>query len=393
MSEIIEQVNLINPSQRTLAFVPLMSIRARFEFKNNIPNRIGRTFENGNRGVLLVGQGGVGKTMTLRRIFEGLNLNRRNREGKQLGAWIASSGASTPLGIYDDLKLYQDSIIFIDEFAMDSIKHLHILKQICSGKMTRRTALQEDSFPFSGLIIGSTNGIKMPNKIEEINHLLATLDRYWVVKVRAPELSPEEYIVKSMDQNDCDKENFVEIDWGVIKSHLYNMDAQVLSDKEKSLTIALWQEKAREILDVTKAQWRNSRAAIDVVLFIKRFLQIKDITKDDEAIEIIKEIMGDAIIFNPAGVMFLPVKQEIVYRLIYNIAGQGKQATFQDIINKLRECGMLGTSTRNAHRILEDLIERNVIVRSQHGYYSTRRNILPQFVDSEEETQEEDVLL
>ena len=132
---LINQLKMISPKQYTLTAAVFMAIRARLEFKAGLANRIGRVFPNGSRHVLLVGKAGTGKTRLLRKIYDKLGLGGTNNYGRQVGKWVASAGASTGVGIYETLEVYNDSIIFVDEMSMDSRQHLHILKQIGNGEI------------------------------------------------------------------------------------------------------------------------------------------------------------------------------------------------------------------------------------------------------------------
>ena len=123
--------------QITVTAAILMGIRGRIEFKLGIPNRIGSVFKDGNRGVLIVGKAGTAKTRCMEQIYNGLQLEKLNREGKQVGKWFSSCGSSTAIGIYETFELYSDSIIFLDEFNLDTRANLDIIKQICNGEISR----------------------------------------------------------------------------------------------------------------------------------------------------------------------------------------------------------------------------------------------------------------
>ena len=371
--KVLEEIRKINARQVSMPAILLCSLRARWEFKKEIPNRIGRVFKNGNKGVMFVGRGGSGKSQTLSRVFNGLGLGGKNAAGKKVGVWIHSADASTALGVYSTLKSYQDSMIFIDEMKITT-KNVGILKQICNGKLSRQTAHSEDSFDFTGMIAAASNGFAIPRKQEELEHLLATLDRYWVINVKPIDLSPEEYMEKSFEADEkSEEDHLADIDFGLIKENLFSERFYDLNNAERELVMEIWGDKSLEIIDPTRAQWRNARSAIDIMVFVKRFLDVEDLTKDEEAIEFAKEMIDDAIIFNPASVMFLETFDEIIYRVVKKATAEGRECDFQEIQTELQKCGFVSNSTRKTYRRIETMIESMIIQRTQHGKYSTKR--------------------
>jgi hypothetical protein len=362
MANLLRELKKIH-HQPTVAATVLMSIRARIEFKYGLDNRIGKVFSDGSRGVLLVGKAGTAKTRCLRAIYDGLGLETVNSEGRQVGKWISSAGASTSVGIYEVLQIYNDSIIFLDEMSLDTPNHVQILKQICNGHIVRPRHDNIEPIDFSGMLVCATNAIRLP-RTNNLEHLLATLDRFYVVKARPPKIQPEEYMDNILGEGPKEEK----IDWAAIKQAMLRKDAPDLNEKEKALLKHLWQKKTQEILDPTRAQWRNCWTAHDCFLFVKRFLGVKDMCEHKKVMKFAARMVNDSIIFNPVSVLWLKPLEEV----IYNKVSSKDEVSLQEIITECDQAG-LAVSVRYIHDVLNRMIQSRVICRSRHGSYSTKR--------------------
>ncbi|MHA2340773.1 MAG: hypothetical protein ACXADW_02800 [Candidatus Hodarchaeales archaeon] len=250
--KLIEEIEKVNGVQPTTVAAMLLAIRARMEFKTTIDNKIGKAFPNGNRGVLFIGKAGVGKTRFMTKLFDGFGLNSVNKEGHVIGKWLPSTGGSTGVGMYEVLETYNDSIIFADELSLDTEKHVHVIKQIANGMLCRPKSGSIESIPFDGLLIGAANSVRLPGNNRDLEHLLATLDRFMVVKVQTAGRSPSETMRMVLSGK---KEP--EADWDTLAKALARKGAENLSPGELDTLRKIWDAKALEILDPTRAQFRN----------------------------------------------------------------------------------------------------------------------------------------
>lgn len=356
MHEVINEVKKIHP-QYTIPACILMAIRAKIEFSTSIINRIGKTYPDGNRGVLIIGKSGTGKTRCLKSIFEGLQL-----ETGQVGKFISSAGASTGVGICETLEVYNNSIIGIDELSLDTPAHLHVIKQVANGQIMRPRHKEIDPKPFTGLLLATANAIKIPKSPESLEHMLAVLDRFMLVKAKAPKISANnimEFVLSGEDSP--------QINWTLIGKHVTNKNHYDLNDKEEIFLKEIWKEKTKEILDPTRGQWRNCWAAFDICLFVKRFLGSKDISNDDIAKEFIKDMINDCIVFNPVNILWLKPIHELIYEKVLSAV----EISIKDIILECENFG-LQCSRQYIHRVLDNMIQNRILCRSRRGMYSVK---------------------
>ncbi len=305
-------------------------------------------------------------TRTLRAIYDGLGLDSLNNDGQQIGKWYSSAGATTPIGLLEVLQLYNHSIIFLDELGLDSQSHIGILKQISNGEIVHQKYESTEPIPFNGMVIAASNGIRVPRG-NNLEHLLALLDRFIVVKVKAPNISPNEYLNKVLNG---EKEETV--DWNIIKAALINNNEADLNENEKLLLKHLWEKKSAEILDKTRSQFRNANYARDILLFTKRILNADDISKSKEAIKFAYDLMCDTIIFNPINLLWLTPLEETIYSTI----AKKNETSLQEIITACDNAGLVH-SIKHVHHTINVLISNMVIYRTKHGCYSTRKLSTP----------------
>ncbi len=353
--KLIAEITKIHPQQPTTIAAILLAMRARMEHKKGVKNRIGKTFPNGNRGVLFVGKAGVGKTRFMTKIFNGLSLGN-------VGKWLPSTGGSTGVGIYEVLEIYNNHIIFADELSLDTPKHVHVIKQIANGELVRPRHGNIESTPFYGLLIGATNAIKLPGGTRELEHLLATLDRFMVVKTKTAHRTASETLEMVLSD-----ENDPEPDWTMIAKALTRNSSEDLNTKEHDALRKIWTEKCREILDPTRAQFRNAHAIVDIFLFCKRIFGVKDLTQDKAVMEFIQNMVNDCILFNPVGLLWLSPLEQVIYDTVHN----KETVATSEIIVAVTKAGVM-VSRMTVMRTIGRMIENNLIVRLSHGKYSTK---------------------
>jgi hypothetical protein len=240
MHPFIREVKKISHQYQIPSLI-LMAIRARIELGAGVENRIDQAFESGNKGVLLIGMAGSGKTRSMRAIYDGLNLGSINSNGRYVGHWASSVGGGSVVGIYQILETYNDSCIFLDELNLDTKAHCEVLKQISHGELRRPIHNKTEATPFHGLVISSCNGIKLPSN-GQLPHLLATLDRFMVIRALPPKIKHEDYIDIILNGKNQTKE----VDWKIIQSSLLSDNYSDLNTKEKELIKILWKVKVKE---------------------------------------------------------------------------------------------------------------------------------------------------
>lgn len=362
MSLLAELSNIY--TQPTAAAAVLLSIRSRIEFKRKIVNRIGKMFPNGNRGVLFIGKAGVGKSTFLSKLFYGLGLDGVNAYGNPIGKWFSSTGGSTGVGIYQVLEVYNDSIIFADELSLDTEKHVQVIKQIANGELVRPRYGNIESVPFTGLLVGATNAVKLPRNNREMEHLLATLDRFTVFRAKPCKKTPDEIIEAVLsDQTEVD----LPVNWKLIIDALINDNFLDLNDNEKTFIKHIWKSKARQILDPTRAQWRNSKSVIDIFLFCKRFFDVPDLTKEPDLCQFASQMVEDCIVFNPIGLFWLSPLEQV----IYDCVNSREIVSMNEIIGNVALAG-IHVARMTIHRTIARMQENYLLIKREHGKFSTR---------------------
>lgn len=356
---LIEQLKNLH-HQATVPAAILMAIRAKIEAKREVKERINKGFE-GNRGVLVVGKAGTGKSRVMKKIYNGLGLDTINSAGKQVGKYLDSAGASTAIGIYETLEIYNDSILFIDEMSLDTPKHLHILKQVAHNKIARQKHNALDEFDFTGMLVCSTNAIRLPRS-NNLRHLFAVLDRFYTIQAKPPDKKPEDYADLILGE-----EEEKDVDWKIIRQALMREGAELPNRKEKAIFKHVWRKKTGEILDPTRAHYRSCQTAYDIFLFVKRFFNT-DLSKDKMALKFAIRMINDTVSFNFIGLLDLTPLEEVIYNKIASKA----EVTLQGIVGECESVGM-SVSVRHIHNVLNKLIYNRIIFRSRHGYYSIKK--------------------
>lgn len=361
MNPVLKEVYKLHP-QSTIGGALMLALRGRLERIKGVPNRIGGDFEH-EKSLLIFGKGGTGKTKTLKKVFKGLGLDGLNDAGEIVAKYHESAGCSTVVGIASMLEEWGNVIHFFDEMSFNSTGHIHLMKQIANGVISRQRHQNTQPFPFDGLIVGATNGIKPP-KPAEMEDFLATLDRFWIVEARPVELGPAEYfdaVLNYRRQKETESP-----DWDVISEALDNECYADLTAKELKYAENLWQEKSREILDGgERAQFRNVTSVIDIVTFVKRITGTKDLTTNEELKSFCRAMIRDMIVFNPAPLFALSSAQRAVYNIVLKREGN---ATLQDIASGCKTVHGGG----NVHRVINQLMNLGLIYRTAHGRYSNR---------------------
>lgn len=358
---LINELKVVHNGQPTAVAAILLAIRTRMEKKAGVENSLGKVFR-GNRGVMFVGRAGVGKTRLLRKIWNGLGLSAIGRDGAPIGVWLPSTGGGSGVGIYQILEEFNDSIVVADELSLDTEMHVHVLKQVAHGELCRPRHREIGVIPFTGLLVGATNAVKLPNNTK-MEHLIATLDRFTVIQSKAPGSGPEDIFDIVFDER---KEP--EADWDTIARALTRKAVYGVSEDEKRWALEVWKEKCREILDPRRRneQFRNASAFKDIMCFCKRFFGVKDLMADDAARDFVVEMVNDCILFNPVGILNLKPIQQVIYDLC-----KDQDAETAEIIRAVTAAGIT-VSRQTVNTTLTKMCENNLILRTAHGKYGTK---------------------
>jgi predicted transcriptional regulator len=366
-------------SQVSIPSAILMTLRGRREWKLGIKNRIGGRFP-APKGCLLMGEPGTGKTTIVNKIFcnllGGTEIQENhlvNSQGELTAVYHRSMACATSAGIRDVLKHYQSCINIFDEIKIDR-KSIHLFKQISNGFISWAKYGEINNVEFTGTLIGCANSIEVP-RTTEISDLLATMDRFFVVECKSLNLSPERYFRATLKYLKDNDNNNTKVNWTILKEAIANDCFDDLSSKEKLYAEHLWVEKCRELLNVNQSLSRNVINIIDILTFIKRLLGVQDITDKKEIRLFCKTLCTDLIHFNLATLLNLTPAQKAIYELIKQ---KGGECTYQEISSNLCVAG-----SANVNRILNQLINLNILRRTQHGRYACILNKKEQLVRSE----------
>lgn len=359
MNPILKQISALH-LQPTVAAAVLMCLRGRIEYKKGVKNRIGGSFPR-PKSCLIFGRAGTGKTTLMKSVFEGFGLDGTNDVGDIVSVYHDSAGCSTTVGIAAVLEQYGEAIHFFDEFSMNTAGHVALIKQISNGRIFRQRHQNVDPFQFDGTLIAATNGVRPP-PLAEVEDLLATLDRFIVVEAKPVKHVPGAYfdaVIRYQQQPQ-------EVDFGLLSEALNNDCFDDLTTRELKFARRLWREKACEILDGgERAQYRNVKTVIDIVTFIKRILELEDLTIDEEAKSFCRQMIRDCIVLNPTGLFALTPAQRAVLNVVNEKEGT---VSFQDVAVRCRTLQGAG----NVHRVLNSLMSLGLLYRTMHGKYSNR---------------------
>ena len=344
------------------AFSILKAIRAKIEKNINIKNRIGKSFPEGFKGVLAVGSAGGGKTATMKAIFKGLELDLDNSQGKKVGKWIPS-GISTGVGLFEMFVENNDSIIVMDELDCGSTQHIHIMKQITSGNISRLKSKSIEPTPFSGILLGATNGIPLSKK--NLPHLVAMLERFTLVNIKPKNHEEENVFNLNKEEFGC---KLTQEDWQQIANCLTSECAYDLNEEESAFGKELFLNKKKESLDPNKALYRQANEIIDIMLFTKRFFNCDNIVNNDILKQVVIDMVEDTVHCNPIKALQLSSIELGVYNYIEEHNGA---VSFVDLSEHAKVNGYLITE-RKLRNMLNKLVEIRVLNKYSNDIYSTK---------------------
>ena len=361
MQPILELVDQIGHFEFALSI--LKALRAKVEYNYGMQDRVGRAFKAGFKGVLAVGEAGGGKTVTLKRIFEGLQLNPDkycDKYNKSLAVWVPS-GISTGVGLFQLLTEHHNAIIFIDELDANTKLHINVLKQIASGQICRMKHQEINPTDFQGILLGATNGI--PFKARDISHLVAMLERFTVVYMESRQT--ENYYITE----DFSNTNLSERGWQAIRQALLSRNNTSLNQEEHEIGRKLFEEKQRENLEPSKALYRQASDVMDILLFLKRFCNVEDLRLHDDVLEVARTLVKNTVHVNPAKLLAM----EPVERAVYNFIDQNgnNAANFTAILEFCDNYGIM-VDPRTIRATLNKMVKARILNKYANDLYATR---------------------
>ena len=338
----------------------LMALRGRIERKSgDYSNRIGSVFPNGDQSVLLFGPGGTGKTTVMSKIYGGLGMESDQR------VEFKTSGTGTSVGLEEMIRTNSKSVLFLDEMDWDNKEHLGLFKQLANGKVCRQKSGESVEFEFDGVVVASTNSITVP-KGNKREHLMATLDRFIVVKTERCNIDHDEILDQIIAGESFDED---EINWDLIADRLNSDWDSPITNGESSMIKAAWKSKYEECLDPSREQFRNMHRLKDCLLFVKRMEQCPDVSKDKELMKVFADLVNDLVIVNKASLTYMDRAQRQVYSVVKNSA---KALSPKEIMQICEEQGAT-VELRTLHRKLRSLVDDGFIYKSGYGEYSIKK--------------------
>ncbi|MCK5617423.1 hypothetical protein KAR91_86975 [Candidatus Pacearchaeota archaeon] len=378
-NRLMTELTKIHPQWELPAAI-FLSLRGRFERKRvakdelMLKNRIGKVFADGDVGVVMLGDRGTRKTTIMKTIFHGLGLDGADvvQDNEPIAHFVKSAGMATSIGLFEMLADHPDTIIFLDEMDWDNPGHFGIFKQISNGEIMRQKHGQTEPTKFKSLVVAATNSISMPSKKNDRQHLLAVLDRFYVLVARPVQTNVHD-IIDDVIEFDF---NGQEVDWGYLRECLTRENFDPITEREKALVHAIWEEKERFILGGNRDQTRNVFKIIDTVLFFKRLLGVKDITEHEDIVAMVNQLVDAVIMFNPASVISLKDDlDELLYSAVAdNDAGNGG-VRMARILEVCKEYGISVNESERRKIInrLDNLVMSSLLVRPSKGKYSVKK--------------------
>lgn len=358
----------------------LLAMRGRFERKRvacgelDMKDRIGKVFPDGDVGVVILGDRGTRKTTLMKSIYHGLGLDGtdHHRDNEPMAHFIKSAGMATSVGLFELFADHPDKILFMDEMDWDNAGHFGVFKQISNGEIVRQKHGQTDPVQFRSLVVAATNSINMPNKKSERQHLMAVLDRFYVLVARPVTTDVHSIIDDAIDYEFAGND----VDWEFIRECLTRDEFTPITEKERALVHAIWKDKERRVLGGSRDQTRNVFKIVDTVLFFKRMLGVQDVTEFEDIVELIDRLVDTVIMFNPGSVVSLKDDlDEMLYNAVADNDDDNGGVRMAKILEVCKASGLaVGESERRKIiNRLDNLVMSSLLVRPSKGRYSTRK--------------------
>ena len=385
------ELKKIHP-QWELAAAVLLSLRGRFERKCHergevaLKDRIGKVFPDGDVSVVILGDRGTRKTTLMKSIYHGLGLDGTDmaRDNEPMAHFVKSAGLATSMGLFELLVDHPDTILFLDEMDWDNSGHFGVFKQISNGEIVRQKHGSTDPVPFQSLVVASTNSISMPTKKSDRQHLLAVLDRFYVLVARPVQTCVHSIIDEAIDYEFGQQD----IDWNYIRECLTRNCFYSITERERALVHAIWQEKERYVLGGQRDQTRNVFKILDTVLFFKRLLGIEDITDHEDVIKLVNDLVESVIMFNPASVISLKDDlDELLYNTVADNDTTNGGVRMATILQSCKNNGLaIGESERRKIiNRLDNLVMTSLLTKPSKGRYSVKKPFVDRSVSGKTE--------
>lgn len=389
--KLMTELTKIHPQWQLPAAI-FLSLRGRFERKRvdngelALKDRIGKVFADGDVGVVMLGDRGTRKTTLMKTIFQGLGLDGvdKSQNNEPMAHFVKSAGMATSVGLFEMFADNPDTIMFLDEMDWDNSGHFGIFKQISNGEIMRQKHGQTEPTEFKSLVVAATNSINMPTKKSDRQHLLAVLDRFYVLVARPVQTNVHDII------DDVIEFEFGgdDVDWDYLRECLTRENFDTITEREKALVHAIWEDKERYILGGNRDQTRNVFKVIDTVLFFKRLLGVKDITKHEDIVALVNSLVDAIIMFNPASVISLKDDlDELLYNAVANNDISNNGVRMAKILESCKEHGISVNESERRKIInrLDNLVMSSLLVRPSKGRYSVKKPFVKRIEPTKEE--------
>ncbi len=378
--KLLLELKKIHP-QWELAAAIFLSLRGRLERKLvesgdlEFDNRIGKAFPDGDISIIMLGDRGTRKTTLMKSIFNGLGLNGTSDNDEPMSHFVKSANAATSVGLFELFEDHPDKVLFIDEIDLDSSGHFGIFKQISNGEIFRQKHGGIDPVPFKSLVISATNSISMPKKRSDRQHLLAVLDRFYVMLAKPVETNVHNIIDNVIDGNFANQK----VNWKYLTECLTRSNFNKIVENEKALVHAIWEEKEKYVLGSGRDQTRNIFKIVDTVLFFKRILGVEDVTQHKDIAAMIVKLIDAIILINPASIISL---KDDLDELLYNAVSNNDDENGVRMSQILDTCSEHGMSINESQRRkiinrLDNLVMSSILTRPSKGRYSTKKIMIP----------------
>jgi hypothetical protein len=272
------------------------------------------------------------------------------------------SGISTGVGLFELLEEHNDAIIVIDELDANTSMHVNILKQIASGALSRMKHGNTHSVPFTGVLLGATNGIPFKKALND--HIVAMLERFTLCHIETIHDSDDVFF----SANDSREAPTAE-EWAELQNCMLTTCDYTLNGEEMAFAKELFLSKAAENLEPGKALYRQANDVQDILIFLKRLCGVENILEHDDILEVAKTLVDKTVHCNPAKFLAMEPIERHVYRFIDGSTDHA--ATIAKIATHCDDNGYL-TTTRKLRSMLNKMIEARILNKQNDGF-TTRR--------------------
>ena len=355
MNNLLVEIDKIG--NRWVVLSILRCLRSKIEKSFNWPDRLDKHYPSGILHSLLIGDSGTGKTTIMKRIQDGFGLNEIHSATGLPSSLYFSMSKSTSRGYFELLANYKNAILFIDEINLDDRTTKDIFKSISAGQLLYKKHRSTEKIDFTGLVVGSTNGIKLDSNI---NHINALMDRFIIVNVQNQVTDNMNYFDRILEDEKINMPN-----WDLLIDAISNDFNVTLDDYEIFKIRSLWEKVAAKNL-TGKSIYRQAAMFIDTFKFIKRFFG----NLNDENFELGLEFANRTVHFTPLPILNLTPLQKI---LLNFIAGKERVGLFE-ILNECDKQGFVDFE-KEITKELNKLVMSQLVFKLDNDIYTNKTHL------------------